>query len=178
MAKNIPTRAVISKKRRRKFLDMLAKTGSVNAARDAVGYASATNLYQFRRENEEFAAEWDVAVNIAADRFEDEVDRRAVEGIDEDIYFKGEVVGQKKVYSDALLQFRLRGMRPSKYNPQQGGSNINVKFGVAVLPMQADSEEDWESRAVDMHAGQQIITLEDKPVENVLEKRSVVTRGD
>jgi hypothetical protein len=38
--------------------------------------------------------------------------------------------------------------------------------GGAVVPDTAKSEEDWESRAVEMHQNQKVITLEDKPTEN------------
>lgn len=53
----------------------------------------------------------------------EEVDRRALEGVKEDIYHQGEVVGSKRVYSDNLLMFRVKGLLP---NYKSGGTNVNI----------------------------------------------------
>jgi hypothetical protein len=35
--------------------------------------------------------------------------------VTEGVYYKGKPVGVKRIYSDALLMFLLRGARPEKY---------------------------------------------------------------
>ena len=50
---------------------------------------------------------------------EDEADRRAVEGVTEDIYHKGKVVGKKKVFSDHMLALQLKAGNPDKYSDKQ-----------------------------------------------------------
>jgi hypothetical protein len=172
------TRMVISSRRRKKFLEILANTGSVPEAARAVGYTNSSPMNRYRKQNKDFAEEWMEALDSFCDVMEAEADRRAKEGVLEPVFYKGDIVGHRINYSDTLMLARLRALKPEKYNPQGSGANVNVKFGVAVLPMQAKNEEAWEQRAIDMHGDQSLIVLEDKPVENTLEKRSGVVRGD
>ena len=55
------------------------------------------------------------ALEEAADKLEMEAFRRAVEGIGENTYFRGDVVGSVTRYSDWLLMFLLKAQRPSKF---------------------------------------------------------------
>ena len=54
----------------------------------------------------------------------DEVDRRALEGVKEDVFYKGEKVGEKTKYSDNLLMFRVKARMP-EYKDSTPGININ-----------------------------------------------------
>lgn len=45
--------------------------------------------------------------------------RRAVEGIGEDRFFKGDVVGRVTRYSDRLLMFLLKARRPERFDGAQ-----------------------------------------------------------
>lgn len=170
LAKQAPrSRMIMSQKKRRKFLEILAQTGKVKDSALAVGYTSTIFLNKLRREDEDFAAEWDLALASAEDVLSDEAIRRATDGVLDPVYYKGDVVGYKVNYSDTLLMFVLRGLNPDKYREKShGGTNVNLKFGIAVMPMTAPSEGVWEEKAIEMHATQQTITLEDKPVENKL----------
>ena len=52
---------------------------------------------------------------MAADILEDEVDRRAVEGVEKPVgWHKGKPGGYVREYSDTLLIFLLKGDRPEK----------------------------------------------------------------
>lgn len=173
MAKAL-TSIALSKKKRKVFLSILAQTGKVAEASRAVGYLNTSFLTKLRREDEDFAEEWDLALESAKHVLEEEAVRRATEGVMEPTYYKGEVVGYTLKYSDALLMFILRKLDPSyRDTGRQGDTNIN--FGIAVLPMTAQSDEAWEQRALEMHDSQQTITLEAKPIENTLTR---VQRGD
>lgn len=107
------------KKRRRArweraFLASLALTGNVSrAARDAG--IDRTQPYRLREDDAAFAKAWDSALEEAADRMEEEALRRAVEGVEEPVYQKGEQIGAIRRYSDTLLIFLLNGARPHKY---------------------------------------------------------------
>ncbi len=167
----VSTRKKLSLRKQSKFLELLAQTGKVAASARAVGFASTAYLQKLRRDDEDFAEAWGQSVEAAGDVLEEEAIRRANEGTVEEIYYKGEVVGQKLLYSDQLLMFLLRGNRPEKYNQGgHAGANINVKFGVAVLPMTAASEEEWEAKAIAMHGNQTVIGLSDDEI-----KEAVVT---
>jgi len=169
------TRVVVARKKRRAFLAALAETGQVATAAHAVGYTDTSFLQKLRRENEDFAEEWDHAVEAATDILVDEAVRRAKDGVHEPQYYKGEVVGYTIKHSDALLMFLIRGHRPDTYRENARGGETNINFGIAVLPMTAQNETDWQDRAVIMHDKQKPIILEAKPVENQMAR---VERGD
>ncbi len=160
------TRVILAKKKRKVFLSVLAKTGVVAEAARACGYTDTATLQHFRRKDEDFAEAWDHALEAAANILEEEADRRAKDGVLEPVFYRGGVAGYKTHYSDALLMFRLRGLKPGMYRENQRGGETNINFGIAVLPMTAPSDEQWENRALLMHQEQKTITIEDKPVEN------------
>lgn len=101
-------------KARAKFLDTLGRLGNVTLAAEACGLSRA-RAYQIRESDQAFADEWDAAEAEAADRLEAEAWRRAVEGVDEPVFFKDEQVGTIKKYSDTLLVTLLTAHKPDKY---------------------------------------------------------------
>lgn len=169
------SRAFLAKKKRKAFLSILAKTGRVAEAARACGFTDTSTLQAFRRNDEEFAEAWDYALESAAHQLEEEAIRRATEGVLEPVFYKGEVAGYKTNYSDTLLMFILRGLKPGVYRDNVRGGDTNINFGIAVLPMTAQSDEQWEQRSVQMHSEQKVITLEAKPVENQMSR---IKRGD
>ena len=171
---NAITRIALSKKKKRMFLRILAQTGQVTEAAYAVGYTDTTTVLKFRREDEAFAEEWDNALEAAKHVLEAEAIRRAREGVLEPVYYKGDIVGYKTNYSDPLLMFVLRKLDPAYRDTGQRG-DTNINFGIAVLPMTAKNDDEWEKRALEMHGNQQVITLEAKPQQNHLQK---MTRSD
>ena len=63
-----------------------------------------------------FAAAWDDAIEDGTDLLEDEVLRRAKDGVDEPRFYEGEVCGHVRKYSDTLAIFLLKARRPEKYS--------------------------------------------------------------
>jgi hypothetical protein len=161
---SVTSRKALSRRKQDIFLDLLAQTGSVIESAQAVGFTTTSYLHKLRKEDEDFAERWADAIAAAGDVLEQEAIRRARDGVMDPVFYKGEVVGHKLNYSDQLLMFLMRGNNPEKYNQKNGGdANVNIKFGVAVLPMTSPSDEEWEAKAIAMHDGQELITLEDKP---------------
>lgn len=173
MAKAL-TSVVLSKKKRKVFINILSQTGQVAVASRAAGYQTTSFLTRLRRDDEDFAEEWDIALESAKHELEEEAIRRAREGVMEPVFYKGEIVGHKVNYSDTLMMFILRKLDPA-YRDTGRNHEMNINFGIAVLPMTATSDEAWEQRALEMHGDQKTITLEAKPVENNMAR---VTRGD
>lgn len=68
--------------------------------------------------------------------------QRAVKGVDEDVYYKGQVVGQKTNYSDSLLTLLLKAKRPEFAKDGEGGGT-SVTVNVANIMPRADSYEQW-----------------------------------
>jgi hypothetical protein len=115
----------LTRERQKRFLAALADTGSVTAA-VAVAGTSRTRVYELRKADQEFAAGWEEAEEVAADRLEDEARRRAVEGAQEPLVSGGKIVrdddGQPiaiRRYSDMLLLALLKAHRPEKYRDQK-----------------------------------------------------------
>jgi hypothetical protein len=165
---------IISKKKRKQFIEILSKTGRVSAASRAVGYTSSNFLRKVRKEDEDFALEWDMALEAAADHLAEVAIERAENGTLEPVYYKGDVVGHKVNYSDSLLMFVLRKLDPS-YRDSAGRGETNLNFGIAILPMTAPNETDWETRAQLMHGAQEPLVIEAKPIENNMVRTK---RGD
>jgi hypothetical protein len=63
------------------------------------------------------------------DTLEAEADRRAAEGTLRPVFYKGEQCGEIREYSDTLLIFRLKALRPEKYRER---SNVAVSGGVTI----------------------------------------------
>lgn len=145
----------LSLKRRKVFLAVLSRTGKVAEAARAVGYKDSNYLRRIYISDEEFAKQWDAAWDAASDIFEEEVVRRAIDGVREPQYYKGKVAGYTLKYSDQLLMFLLRAARPDKFADRRKiESTIEGRIGVAVLPMTAPSLEDWEIAALRLRAVQ------------------------
>lgn len=168
------TKTLLARKKRRVFLRVLAETGKVIVAAQACGWQDTSTVQKARREDDDFAEEWDIALSAACNKLEAEAWRRAEEGVLEPTFYKGEIVGYTPKYSDSLIMFLLRKLDPSYRDTGRAG-DTNINFGIAVLPMTAVNDEAWEQRAQVMHNKQQVITLEAKPVENNLAR---VQRGD
>jgi hypothetical protein len=101
-----------------RFIKALSKTGSVTNAAALAG-TSRTRVYELRKIDPAFAAGWEDAEEVAADRLEDEARRRAVEGVPEPLVSAGKLVrdddGQPilvRRYSDNLLLALIKARRP------------------------------------------------------------------
>lgn len=98
----------------KKFLDALADTCNVSAAAKAAGIRRST-AYEFRKNNPDFAAKWDEALEKATDELEAEARTRAL-GFEEPVFnSEGEEVGTVRRYSDTLMIFLLKAYRPKRF---------------------------------------------------------------
>ena len=111
--------AALTEERKEVFLSELRRHGIVSAAaRAASPHAKGTcapSFYILRKNDPEFAAAWDDAIEQATGSVELEIHRRAVEGYDEPVYQKGELVGTITRFSDRLLELRAKGLMPDRY---------------------------------------------------------------
>lgn len=89
-------------------------------------------VYWKRRNDKEFSQRYDEAMEQSTDVLEDEVVRRAFEGVQEGVYYQGDRVDLKTVYSDSLIQFMLRSRRPEKYKDRVSTDNTNLNANVTV----------------------------------------------
>ncbi len=94
-------------------LAAFSKTGTVTLAAIAAK-CDRTRHYAWLK-NEAYSEAFKTAQAAAAECLENEARRRAVQGIEEHIYHRGEIVGTRHKYSDLLLIFLLKGALPAKY---------------------------------------------------------------
>ena len=96
------------------FLDLLSEGMSVSTACERADIPRRS-IYNRRRADQAFRERWDEALDMAADTLEAEADRRGRDGWSEDVYYRGQVVGTRRRYSDRMLIFRLRALKPDMY---------------------------------------------------------------
>jgi hypothetical protein len=102
---------------RARYLEALARIGTVSGALKASG-SSTYDLHRWR-EDDEFDASERIARDVIADALEAEAIRRAYKGTRKPVYQGGLLAGYVTEYSDTLLQFMLKAMRPEKYRERQ-----------------------------------------------------------
>lgn len=96
------TEAGWTPERMARFLSLLAEAGNVRACAQACGL-SAQSVYKLRRRDPLFARAWQAAVLLARDHSEQVLASRALEGVEEPIYHRGELVGTRRRYDTRLL---------------------------------------------------------------------------
>lgn len=107
-------RTKLTLKKRKVFLAVLAECASVTKAAESIGI-TRQRLYEVKAVDEPFSVEWESAVEQGTDSLEDEAWRRAVEGVEDPVYFMGTRVDTVRKYSDGLLTLLLKSRRPDKY---------------------------------------------------------------
>ncbi|MBZ0145135.1 MAG: terminase [Rhodocyclaceae bacterium] len=100
--------------KKRAFLAALARTGNVSEAARAARCDRGC-YYDWRENDEAFKAAAAAALEEAADLLEAEARRRAADGVREPIFYRGRKVATVLRYSDTLLIFLLKGIRPEKF---------------------------------------------------------------
>ncbi len=92
--------------RRARFIDVLAEHGNVRAACAAVGI-SPEAAYRLRRRDFAFGESWQVALVQARAHVEQVLADRAIHGVEEEIWYRGELVGTRRRYDGRLLLAHL-----------------------------------------------------------------------
>lgn len=124
----------------KKFFEELRKHGTMSKAARSAGFKPGV-VYALKSSNAAFAALCEEAAAESGDSLEYEAFRRAVHGDVEDIYWQGQVVGQKVVKSDKLLDKLLTAAKKEKYgNHSKVDVNVNETHNINISLEQAKSE--------------------------------------
>lgn len=123
------------------FLHNFAKLGLLGMSARAADVSPET-IRVYRRDVPEFAEMYDLALQDYRESLEREVHRRAVEGWDEPVYQKGEMVGTIRRHSDRMLELLIKKNIP-EYRDKVS-VDANVKGGVMVVPATAQDMDAWE----------------------------------
>jgi hypothetical protein len=95
-----------------KFIAELEKHGNVSHALKAAHLARGW-AYKKRAEDAEFTQAFEDARRCGLEVLKDEAHRRAYEGVEEPVFYQGEVAAHVRKYSDTLLMFLVKQADPS-----------------------------------------------------------------
>lgn len=99
----------------RSFLAVYAEMGVIKRACKVAGVGRSSH-YEWMEANQAYRRAFEAAQEDAADNLEAEVYRRAVKGVRKPTgWYKGVAGGYVREYSDLLLMFALKALRPEKY---------------------------------------------------------------
>lgn len=115
--------------RKQKFLEALSTYGNITSAAGVVG-VSASTVKRHMSEDEFFAECVNVAKAQHLAKLEAAATKRAVEGVEKAVWFKGQKVGTETVYSDGLLQTLLAANDRERYGKSGGDVSVNVNNGM------------------------------------------------
>ena len=139
-------RTVRTPKKRKAFLDSLRKTGNVSKAARVIG-AGRQTVYDWRKEDKDFAGDWDDAIEEGLDALEEEARRRAFKGTLKPVFHLGKKCGSIRQFSDTLMIFLLKGGRPEKYRDRHeitgaNGGPLEVSVSGALDKFYGDGSAD------------------------------------
>lgn len=144
------------------FLRNLRKTGLVKLSANAAGYPDSRQFQIWKKDDADFAAEWELANEVVRDDvIDNEIVNRAIVGEQKAVYYKGNIIDYETVKSDRLLELYARGN-----NPKYRESSVNIsgeikhRVGMAVVPLTALDMEDWERAALQVGDKQRLLILE------------------
>jgi hypothetical protein len=114
------------------FLAALALSHSPRLAARAA-HISPMTAYSHRRNDPEFAEQWEEAESHATDLIVGRAFQRALEGDCEPIFYKGKVVAHVRKFDTNVQIAVLRALRPDKFKTPGTQVNIGTKGDVFTL---------------------------------------------
>jgi hypothetical protein len=96
--------------KKKRFLGYLSETCNVTRSCRLAG-VDRSDMYKLRKDDPYFAEDWATAIEMGIEALEDEMHRRAFEGV-----LITNQHGTNRKYSDVLAIFLLKAHRPDKYS--------------------------------------------------------------
>ena len=130
----------------RRFLAAFSVCGQVcKAARWCKLHRQAH--YGWMKEDPSYPARFREAEGVAARTLEDEMIRRAHEGLRKPVWYKGKIVGYETEYSDALLIAALKANNPEKFRERYehsgpNGGPVEVDMRAAIMAIMSKLPDD------------------------------------
>ena len=122
----------IDSPKKRAMLAAMAIHGTVCRSAESARI-SVHSHYSWLEKDAVYAAAWAEAKKAACETLEQEARRRAILGVLEPVYQQGRMVGYKRVHSDTLLIFLMKGNQPDKFGDavlqrHVHSGEVNVRF--------------------------------------------------
>jgi len=96
------------------FLRQFEASGEIGPSARTAGINRDTH-YHWLQTDPAYRAAYADAEQMRVEILEKELRRRGLVGWDEPIFWRGQKIGDRRVYSDACLIFALKGEKPNKY---------------------------------------------------------------
>lgn len=122
------------------FLEHLAENGRIPSAARHIGTLSTVAKAEIKADSE-FAEAVEEALLLYNDKIIGEIHRRAIEGVEKGIYYKGDRIDTELVYSDNLLIAHAKA-NIEKYR-DKSKQEVVITGGVLVAPATAATAESW-----------------------------------
>ena len=134
------------------FIEALAECACVDAACKRVGM-SATSAYALRRRLDAagFRQAWDHALDYGIRRLSDAAFSRALNGVAQPVFYKGEQVGERRRFDERLTMFLLRYRDPTRYGAWLDAREaVRHPEGASLTLARSLTRVDEEAHAMDM----------------------------
>ena len=146
---NVRPSTTFTAERKKVYIGLVARSGRRVQSAKEIGVCYSTVCHH-QNNDPDFAAAVDEAVDLYRDSIDEEVGRRGMKGVAEDIWYQGTVVGQRVVYSDQLLLAHARAHHPAyKEKSQEITLQGTVSMGLETL---TDQDRDELKRILSMKA--------------------------
>ena len=121
------------------FLRTLAEWGNVRAAARRVGVSRRT-AYYMRRHCPDFAQLWDAALLCARPRVEEVLADRALNGVEEQVFYHGEEVATRRRFDARLLLAHLGRLDQLERNRRVREATLDFESELAQLEVTPERE--------------------------------------
>jgi hypothetical protein len=131
---------VFNDKAKQAYLLLLEKSGLPYKSAKSIG-TSGRRMLSECEQDKEFATACEDAMHFFRESVEEEVYRRAVEGVEEPVFYKGSVCGHVTKYSDTMLSLLVK-----KENPAFGEKlkvDTTIHGGVLLTLPVAPTAQEW-----------------------------------
>lgn len=135
------------------FLEQFRRCGNISQSCRTIGLTNRTEVYRWQERDDQFAAAFREAEIEATELLEAEARRRAVDGVVKEtpIFHNGVPVATitETRYSDTLLIFLLKGLKPDKYRERYQHEHSGPGGGPVEI---ADARDDLARRLAGLAA--------------------------
>jgi len=131
-------------KKRAAFLAAFRGNGNVSESAKLAGIQRTTH-YLWLNKSKVYEDAFANAREDASDALEEEARRRAVEGVNEPVFYQGKQCGAVRKYSDTLLIFLLKGNRPEKFRERYEHSHTGKDGGELTFTIKIDDNRNRDS---------------------------------
>lgn len=133
---------------------------------------SVAFVTQWRKDDPQANERLTEAQRIGYMRIESVAIQRAIHGHEEDVYYQGDVVGQKVVHHDGLLQ-KIMAAKLPEYSKGEGGG-VNVQVNVANIMPRAASYNEWlEMKSATLEKREELPALPSPDNDDIIEAEFV-----